>query len=452
MNTIDQLDGIEITTEKEDLICYSYDSSIAEPEMPRAVAWPRSTEQVVQLAQYASAHNIALIPRGAGTGMAGSSVPVATECIVVSFEKMRKLIEIDTKNMTVVVEPGILNATLQRELRLLGFFYPPDPASLNISTIGGNVATNAGGPRAVKYGVTRDYVMEIEAVTADGSVIQAGSRTHKRAVGYDLRNLLVGSEGTLALSTRIRLKILPLPEDVITLLVVFKDLEAAGTAVTKILSLNVIPRTMELMDRLSIEAVENYKATGLPHDAEALLLIELDGHPAAIQQEAGSVVDICSALGGEATVAEDENAKDRLWEARRSISPALYHIKPSKINEDIVVPRDKIPAVLRDIRNLSEESGIRIISFGHAGDGNLHVNIMTDKSDPEEYRRGMAVVKRLFEITLSYKGAISGEHGIGITKAPYLDMEIKNKEMELMKGIKKIFDPTGILNPGKIFC
>ncbi|MCE5313307.1 MAG: FAD-binding protein [Nitrospiraceae bacterium] len=452
MNTIDQLDGIELTTEKEDLVCYSYDSSIAAPEIPRAVAWPRSTEQVVRLVKYASAHNISLIPRGAGTGMAGSSVPVATECIVVSFEKMRKMIEVDTKNMTVVVEPGILNATLQRELRVLGFFYPPDPASLNISTIGGNVATNAGGPRAVKYGVTRDYVMEIEAVTADGSVINAGGRTHKRAVGYDLRNLLVGSEGTLALSTRIRLRILPLPEDVITLLVIFKDLEAAGTAVTKILSSNVIPRTMELMDRLSIEAVENYKSTGLPHDAEALLLIELDGHSAAIQKEAESVVDMCSALGGEAIVAEDENARELLWEARRSISPALYHIKPSKINEDIVVPRDKIPAVLRDIRKLSEETGTRIISFGHAGDGNLHVNIMTDKNNPEEYRQGLSIVKKLFEITLGYRGSISGEHGIGITKAPYLDMEIKSREMELMRGIKKVFDPSGMLNPGKIFC
>ena len=452
MDTTDQLAGIEITTEKEELVCYSYDSSIAEPEIPRAVAWPRSQEQVVRLVKYAAEHNIAIIPRGAGTGMAGSSVPVATECMVISFEKMRKIIDINTKNMTVVVEPGILNSTLQKELKYLGFFYPPDPASLNISTIGGNVATNAGGPRAVKYGVTRDYVMEIEAVAADGSLITAGGRTHKRAVGYDLRNLLVGSEGTLALSTRIRLKILPMPQDVITLLIVFKDLEAAGSAVTKIISSNIIPRTMELMDRLSIEAVESYKSTGLPHDAEALLLIELDGHAAAIQKEAESVVDICSMLGGDAIVAEDEAARERLWEARRSISPALYRIKPSKINEDIVVPRDKVAAILKDIRQLSEESGIKIISFGHAGDGNLHVNIMTDINNHEEYRQGLSMVRKLFEITLGYKGSISGEHGIGITKAAYLEMEIKKKEIELMKGIKKAFDPKGLFNPGKIFC
>ncbi|MBN2654315.1 MAG: FAD-binding protein [Nitrospirae bacterium] len=452
METTDQLAGIEISTEKEELICYSYDSSIAEPELPRAVAWPRNTEQVIRLAKYASDHNISLIPRGAGTGMAGSSVPVATECMVISFEKMRKIIDINTKNMTVVVEPGILNSTLQQELKYLGFFYPPDPASLNISTIGGNVATNAGGPRAVKYGVTRDYVMEIEAVTADGTLINAGGRTYKRAVGYDLKNLLVGSEGTLALSTRIRLKILPLPQDVLTLLAIFKDLETAGQAVTKILSSNIAPRTMELMDRLSIEAVENYKSTGLPPEAEALLLIEFDGISSAVQQEAETVIELCRPFGGDIIVAEDDAARDRLWEARRSISPALYHIKPSKINEDIVVPRDKIAAILKDIKKLSEESGIKIISFGHAGDGNLHVNIMTDKNDPEEYRQGLAIVKKLFEITLNYKGSISGEHGIGITKAPYLEMEIKKRELELMKGIKKIFDPKGMLNPGKIFC
>ena len=445
------LSGIEISTEKEDLICYSFDASNAEATMPQAVAWPRNAEEVVKLIKYASENAFSVVPRGAGTGMAGASVPAGTNCIVMSFEKMRKILDVDTKNMTVTVEPGIVNGRLQKELEYLGYFYPPDPASLNVCTIGGNVATNAGGPRAVKYGVTRDYVMGIEAVLSDGSVINAGGRTYKKAVGYDLKNLLIGSEGTLALSTRIRLKMLPLPEDIMTLLVLFKNIENSGTAVSKIISSKIIPRTMEFMDRLAIEAIENYKPTGLPTDVEAILLIELDGYPATIKKEAERIVDICNTLGGEAIVAEDDMARERLWEARRSISPALYHIKPSKINEDIVVPRDKIPTILMDLRRLSEESGISIISFGHAGDGNIHVNVMVDRNNKEEYAKGMEIVKRIFEITLKLGGSISGEHGIGITKVPYIGMEIKEKELGLMKGIKGIFDPRGIMNPGKIF-
>jgi len=444
------LPGIQISTDKEDLICYSFDASIAESALPQAVAWPKNTDEVIRLVKYANENNLSIIPRGAGTGMAGASIP-SENCIVLSFEKMRKILDIDTKNMTVVVEPGMVNGRLQKEMEYLGYFYPPDPASLNICTIGGNVGTNAGGPRALKYGVTRDYVMGIEAVLSDGSVINAGGRTHKKAVGYDLKNLLIGSEGTLAISTRIRLKMLPLPEDIMTLLVLFKNLEASGTAVSKIISSKIIPRTMEFMDRLAIDAIENYKPTGLPTDVDALLLIELDGYPATIKKEAERIVDICHSLGGEATVAEDDMARERLWEARRSISPALYHIKPTKINEDIVVPRDKIPLILMELKMLSEESGIKIINFGHAGDGNIHVNVMVDKNNKEEYAKGLEIVKKIFETTLKLGGSISGEHGIGITKAPYIGMEIKEKELELMKGIKGIFDPGGIMNPGKIF-
>ncbi len=444
------ISGIQISADKEDLICYSFDASIAESKLPQAVAWPKNTDEVVRLVKYAGENNLSIIPRGAGTGMSGASVP-SGNCMVLSFEKMRKILDVDTRNMTVVVEPGIVNVRLQKELEYLGYFYPPDPASLDICTIGGNVATNAGGPRTIKYGVTRDYVMGIEAVLPDGSIINTGGKTYKKAVGYDLKNLLIGSEGTLAISTKIRLKMLPLPEDVITLLVLFNNLEASGNAVTKILSSKIIPRTMEFMDRLSIEAIENYKPTGLPTDVEALLLIELDGYPATIKKEAERVVDICRSLGGEAVVAEDDMARNGLWEARRSISPALYHIKPTKINEDIVVPRDKIPSILMELRKLSEQSGIKIISFGHAGDGNIHVNIMVDKNDKNEYAKGMEIVKKIFALTVNLGGSISGEHGIGITKAPYIGMETKEKELELMKGIKGLFDPKGIMNPGKIF-
>lgn len=445
------LPGIEVSTEKEDLVCYAYDSSYAEGALPAAVAWPRKADEVARIVKYAQEHHFAVVPRGAGTGMAGASVPTGSHAIVLSLEKMRKMLDVDTKNMTVVVEPGIINGRLQEEIESLGYFYPPDPASMKTCSIGGNVATNAGGPRAIKYGVTRDYVMGLEAVLPDGTVITVGGKTYKRVVGYDLRNLLIGSEGTLAIFTKIRLRMLPLPEDLVTLLVSFTDLEAAGIAVSKILSSKVIPRTMELLDRSSLEAVERYRPTGIPTDVEALLLIELDGYPATIEKEADRVVDICRGLRGEAVVAEDEMARNRLWEARRSISPALYQLKPNKLNQDVVVPRPAIPSLLVRLRKLSEESGISIVSFGHAGDGNMHVNVMLDASDADEYKRGRELVRRIFEITLALGGSISGEHGIGVLKAPYLSMEIGEREIALMKGIKGLFDPKGIMNPGKIF-
>lgn len=445
------LSGIEVSTEKEDLICYSFDSSGSEGVLPSAVAWPKNTNEVVRIVKYANDTNLHLIPRGAGTATTGASVPLKKESIVLSFEKMKKLLEVDTGNLTVVVEPGIINSRLQREAESLGFFYPPDPASLDICTIGGNIATNAGGPRAVKYGVTRDYVLEIEAVLPDGNVVCAGGKTYKRAVGYDLKDIFIGSEGTLGIFTKIRLRLLPLPVDILTLLVSFKSLESSGTAVSKIIASKIIPRAIELMDKSSIEAVENYKPTGLPSDVEALLIIELDGNPAAIKNEAEIVVDICNSLGGDVSMAEDASARSKVWEARRSISPALYHIKSTKISQDIVVPRNKISPMLRELRELSEKSGIRIVSFGHAGDGNIHVNIMADKNNDEEYRTGLEIVKKVFEATIKFGGSISGEHGIGITKAPYIGMEIKKRELELMRGIKDLYDPKGMLNPGKIF-
>ena len=445
----DILPDIKISVEPEDLICYGFDASGIESR-PSAVAWPKNTEEVVRVMKYAFENEISVTPRGAGTGMTGGSIPL-NGAIVLSLEKMNKLVELDTNNLNVVVEPGIINGRLQRDLEHLGFFYPPDPASMNFCTIGGNAANNAGGPRALKYGVTRDYVMEIEAVLPDGSVITTGVKTTKGVVGYDLTRLLTGSEGTLAVITKLRLRILPLPEDVITLLAMFDNLEASGSAVAKITASKIIPRTLEFMDAGTIAAVENFKPVGIPRNVEALLLIELDGHPSAITKQAEKIIEICESLNADVKMAEDAAARDKLWEARRSISPALYHMNPTKINEDIVVPRDKIPDILKKLRRLSEESGIQIVNFGHAGDGNIHVNIMVDKKDAEKYQKVESLVREIFEVTLSLGGTISGEHGIGITKAPYLGMEIKKHELELMKGIKNLFDPKNILNPGKIF-
>jgi glycolate oxidase len=322
---------------------------------------------------------------------------------------------------------------------------------MNFCTIGGNVAENAGGPRALKYGVTRDYVMEIESVLPNGEIMTTGVKTTKGVVGYDLTRLLTGSEGTLSVFTKIRLKVLPLPEEVVTLLAIFNNLEASGDAVAKIISSKIIPRTLEFMDREAIAAIEKLKPVGLPKDAEAILLIELDGHPSAITKEAEKIVDICQQLGAEIKKAEDEDARNQLWASRRAISPALYQIRPTKINEDIVVPRNMVTEMLKRLRKLSEESGIKIVNFGHAGDGNIHVNIMVDKADNDEYTKGLSLVEQIFKDTLSLGGTISGEHGIGLTKAGYIGMELSKKELEIMVAIKKVFDPKNILNPGKIF-
>jgi len=445
-----KLDGIEYSTAPEDLVCYGFDASYVTPGHASMVAWPRSTEDVSQLMRYASSNRLSIVGRGAGTGMTAGAVPTKGS-IVMSFEQMNSILEVDSGNMTALVEPGVINGNLQRELAKLGLFYPPDPASLNFCTLGGNVAENAGGPRAVKYGVTRDYVMQIEAVLASGEVITAGVKTYKGVVGYDLCRLLIGSEGTLAAITKILLKALPLPEEVTTLLVSFGNIGSSGEAVSGIMASGIIPRTLEIMDRGAIAAVESYRASGLPEEAEALLLIELDGHPATIQNEAERVVRICEKLGGSVSQAADEDAREKLWEARRIVSPALHHLNMMKINEDVVVPRTRLPEMLVYLSELSEKSGIKIVNFGHAGDGNIHINIMSPKGDNDEYARAQGLVREIFERVLELEGTISGEHGVGLTKAAYMDMEVREQELALMKGIKKLFDPRGMLNPGKIF-
>ena len=446
---IDKLQDIKVSITPEDLLCYGFDASGIE-SFPSAVVWPNNTDDVVKVMKYAYENGISIVPRGAGTGMTAGAVP-SKGAIVLSFERMRRILEIDSGNLDVLCEPGVINGNLQYELEKMGLFYPPDPASMNFCTIGGNVAENAGGPRAIKYGVTRDYVMEIEAVLPNGEIITTGVKTSKGVVGYDLTRLLTGSEGTLAVFTKIRLKVLPLPPEVITLLAIFDNLESSGEAVSKIISSKIIPRTLEFMDHEAIIAVENYKPVGLPRDAEAILLIELDGHPVSITKEAGKIADICRKFGAEIIMAEDEDARNQLWISRRSISPALYRIKPAKINEDIVVPRNMVTEMLKRLRKISEESNIKIVNFGHAGDGNIHVNIMVDKADNEEYAKGKSLVAQIFKDALSLGGTISGEHGVGLTKAAYLGMELSKNEIDIMKSIKGIFDPKNILNPGKIF-
>ncbi len=382
--------------------------------------------------------------------MTGGAVPLH-EAIILSLNGLNRIIDIDEKDMIAVVEPGVINGQLQEKLEAQGLFYPPDPASMNFCTLGGNVAENAGGPRAIKYGVTRDYVLGLEVVLPDGRVMMTGGKTYKGVVGYDLTKLIVGSEGTLCVVTKIFLKILPLPEETATLLCTYSDMNDAAETVSKIISSRITPRVLELMDHEAINAVENYGHYGLPSDAEALLLIEADGMRSSVNEEADKIASICSSLNGKVSIAQDLYSKQRIWKARRAISPALYTIKPTKINEDIVVPRGRIPEMLRALREISRKYDVKIVNFGHAGDGNIHVNVMTDKNNKDEYERAVSSVKDIFEATLKLEGTISGEHGVGLTKKQYVGMELSDTSIELMKAIKKTFDPQGIMNPGKIF-
>jgi glycolate oxidase len=447
-----KIEGIlpgRVLTDKEDLFCYGFDASSIDG-MPLAVLRPGRAKEVSEAASLAFNSKVPVIPRGAGTGMTGGAVPLK-DTVILSLEGMNRIIDIDEKNMVAVVEPGVINGHLQEKLEGKGLFYPPDPASMNFCTLGGNVAENAGGPRAIKYGVTKDYVLGLEAVLPDGRTFSTGGKTYKGVVGYDLTRLLVGSEGTLGIITKIFLKALPLPEETVTLLCTFSRLEDAADTVGRITSSAIIPRTLEFMDHESIRAVENYRSFGLPVNAEALLLIEVDGPHSAVKEEAEKIASICALLKGNISVAEDMFSRRRIWEARRAVSPALYHIKPTKINEDIVVPRGRITEMLRSLREISEQYNLIIANFGHAGDGNIHVNIMTDKNDKGEYKKAGEALKDIFEATLKLEGTISGEHGVGLTKKPYIGMELSGTSIELMKAIKKGFDPEGLLNPGKIF-
>lgn len=443
-----QLPG-EVFTDKEDLFCYGFDASSTEG-VPAAVIRPSNTDEVSMIASLASETGARLVPRGAGTGMTGGAVPIENT-VVLSFESMNRIIDIDSKNMVAVVEPGVINEHLQEKLEEKNLFYPPDPASMKFCTLGGNVAENAGGPRAVKYGVTRDYVLGLEVVLADGRVLNTGGMTYKGVVGYDLTRLMVGSEGTLGIVTKIFLKVLPMPEQTATLLCTFSRLDDAGEAIAGITASSIIPRTLEFMDRQSIRAVENYRKFGLPLEAEALLLIEVDGPHSVVSRDAERIASICSSFSGRISVADDIFSKKKLWEARRVISPALYHLKPTKINEDIVVPRGRIPGMLSALRSISDRYGLLIANFGHAGDGNIHVNIMTDKNNREEYQKAHEALKDIFEAAIDMGGTISGEHGVGLTKKPYIGMELSVTSLDIMRSIKHIFDPRGILNPGKMF-
>ena len=439
-----------ILTSKEERICYAYDAT-NQQFLPDAILFPRSANEISEIMRLANSEGFPVIPRGAGSGTSGGSLPVEGG-VVLSLEQMNRIIEIDTENLTAVVEPGVVNVDLQIEAEKHGLFFPPDPSSLKFCTIGGNIAECAGGPSAVKYGVTRDYILSLEVVLPTGEIIETGVRTLKGVVGYDLTRLMVGSEGTLGVVTKATVKLLPRPAAVKTMLAVFKDLSDAGRAVISIMNSRILPSALELMDMVSIRCVEESLNLGIPEEAEAILLIELDGEEGLIERQSEEVREVCGSHDAlNFRVAAGKMEVRELWRVRRAIPPALIKIKPDKINEDVVVPRSRIPDLITGVQGIAKEKKLTIASFGHAGDGNIHVNIMVDKSNPDEARRGKEAVEEVFKLTIDLGGTISGEHGVGTAKAPYIGMELKPPVIDLMRRIKETLDPKGVLNPGKIF-
>ncbi|MCK4486247.1 MAG: FAD-binding protein [Desulfobacterales bacterium] len=439
-----------VTTAVEDLLCYAYDATNRHCR-PDAVAFPANTDEVSDILRLANEHRFFVVPRGAGTGMTGGALAVQGGLVMV-MTRFSRILTIDTDNLVAEVEPGVITGHFQEVVEGKGLFYPPDPSSALYCTLGGNVAECAGGPHAVKYGVTRDYVLGLEVVLPSGEIIRTGVRTAKGVVGYDLTRLMVGSEGTLGVITKIVLRLFPLPEVVRTLSVVFSRIQDAVRTVCEIIRSGVVPRTVEYMDQAAIRCVEDYLNLGLPVDAGAMLLIEVDGSLSAVETAIRDLTDICKNCGAyQVHVASSAQEAKDLWRARQAISPALFRLGPDKINEDIVVPRNRIPDMVEWIDDLRKRTGLTIVTFGHAGDGNIHFNIMLDRRDGEILEKAESAVEELFRQTIALGGTISGEHGVGITKAPYIGMEIGSAELALMKRIKAVFDPNGILNPGKIF-
>lgn len=448
-----------VKTAEEDIVCYSYDASgdaindaANRPSCPDVIVLPASTEQVAAVMKLANEFRCPVVPRGAGTGMTGGSLAIKGGIVMV-MTRLNKILSVDMDNLTAEVEPGVVTGEFQRLVEGKGLFYPPDPSSADYSTLGGNAAECAGGSRAVKYGVTRDYILGLEVVLPTGEVIRTGVRTAKGVVGYDLTRLVVGSEGTLGIITKLIVRLLAKPQAIGTMSAYFSNLLDAARTVSEITRLGAMPRAVEYMDRAALQCVQGYLGIDLAADAGAMLLIDVDGTELGVESQLKSVVALCEQGGAwDISVATTPQKAQTLWRARHAMSPALFRLGPDKINEDIVVPRSKIPDIVEWIDGVAKETGLSIVTFGHAGDGNIHFNIMLDKTDESVYQRALAVVEQLFIKTVALGGTLSGEHGIGITKAPYLNIELGVDEIALMKRIKAAFDPNGVLNPGKIFA
>ena len=416
------------------------------------VVLPDTTEEISRIAAACHEERVPLVVRGAGTGYTGGAVPTGGG-VVVSMERLNRILAIDEINLLVVTQPNVITGDLQRAVERVGLFYPPDPASLDTCSIGGNVAECAGGPRAFKYGVTKRYVLALEAVLPTGEIIRTGSKAVKNVVGYDLTQLLVGSEGTLGIITEITLRLVPKPPAVATALATFADIQGAVDAVSAIIAARVVPAAVELIDRDSLETVQRHTGQAIvPEGTGAVLIIEADGAQGAIEDEMARVAAACRRSGATGfDPAGDDQQRDRIWAVRRAVSLALKATGLSRVNHDVVVPRGRVPELFAVVETLKHTFGVRVAAFGHAGDGNIHVNIMFNGADAADRARATQAAEVLFQRVVDLEGSISGEHGIGFAKKPYIGMELSADVLALMKRVKMAFDPHGILNPGKIF-
>ncbi len=440
-----------VLTSTEDILPYGFDGTAALKQRPLAVVFARDAAQVSAVLKLARVHRAPVVTRGSGTGLSGGSVPVAG-AIVLCLVQMDRIMEVDAANLTLRAEAGAITQRIFDEADAAGLFYPPDPGSMKISTIGGNVAENSGGLRGLKYGVTRDYVMGLEVVLADGSICWLGSKCVKDVAGYNLRDLFVGSEGTLGVITQVLLKLLPKPAARQTLLATFARMDAAAETVSSIIAAKIIPCTLEFLDRKTIQCVEDFAKVGLPRDAEAILLIETDGHPAAVVDEALKVEELCRSHGA-TTVRRAASAAEavQLATARRSAFSALARLRPTTILEDVTVPRSELAGMIREVETIAVKHRLNIATFGHFGDGNLHPTILTDERDTEEMQRVEHAFADIVAATLARGGTITGEHGVGLAKKPFLKRQLGDASYELLRLVKRSLDPDGLLNPGKIF-
>jgi glycolate oxidase len=440
-----------LLTTAEDLVPYSFDGTAALQQMPAIVAFATTTDQVARLIRLANEKKFPVVTRGSGTGLSGGSLPVK-DGVVLCLSKMNRILEVDAKNLTLTAEAGATTLSIAEAAEKARLFYPPDPGSMKISTIGGNVAENSGGLRGLKYGVTRDYVMGLEIVLPTGEVTFTGNKCVKDVAGYSLRDLFIGSEGTLGVITKVLLTLIPKPPARKTLLAIFDRMEDAANTVSAIIETKIIPCTLEFLDRVTINCVEDYAKIGLPRDAAAVLLMESDGHSAAVDEEARKMEAIARQFRArEVTVAQTEDEALRLATARRAAFSALARLAPTTILEDATVPRSELARMVARIQEVADKYKLKVGTFGHMGDGNLHPTFLTNERDTEEMHRVEEAMKEIFDFALELGGTITGEHGVGLAKKPFLPKAVGDLNLDAMKRVRAAFDPNGILNPGKMF-
>lgn len=440
-----------VLTSKEDLIPYAFDGTAALKEMPGAVVFVTKTCQVSEILRLANETGTAIVTRGSGTGLSGGSLP-APGCVVLCTARMNRILEIDTANLTMTVEPGVTTLEIAEAAERSGLFYPPDPGSMKISTIGGNVAENSGGLRGLKYGITRNYVMGLEVVLPGGDVLNTGNKCVKDVAGYSIKDLFVGSEGTLGVVTKILLKLIPKPAAKRTMVATYAEMDKAAQTVSDIIAAKIIPCTLEFLDRVTIHCVEDFAKVGLPLDCEALLLMETDGHPAAVAEEAGKMEELARKNGAlEVRVAKDDAEAARLAGARRSAFSALARLAPTIILEDATVPRSELAGMVRFVNEVARKHRLRIGTFGHMGDGNLHPTFLTDERNADEIARVHQAFSEIFDEAIRLGGTITGEHGVGLAKKEFLPKFAGDVAIDVMRAFRRAMDPKGILNPGKMF-